>query len=73
VPAASEAIAFLRGADRADAFDQQALRERLLDVIVGAHAQAHQLVDLVVLGGQEDHRHLGLLAQALQQLTCWST
>jgi len=52
----------------ADAFHQKTLRERLLDVVVGAHAQAEHLVDLVVLGGQEDHRHLGLLAHALQQV-----
>jgi hypothetical protein len=44
--------------ERADAFHQQALRERLLHVVVRAHAQAQHLVDLVVLGGQEDHRHL---------------
>jgi hypothetical protein len=53
---------------RADALDQQTLRERLLDVVVGAHAQAQHLVDLVVLGGQEDHRHRGFLAQPLQQV-----
>jgi hypothetical protein len=41
----------------ADALDQQALRERLLDVVVGAHAQAQHLVDLVVLRGEEDDRH----------------
>ena len=41
-----------------DAFDQQALRKRLLDIIVRAHAQAHDLVHLFVLRGQEDHRHV---------------
>jgi hypothetical protein len=40
----------------------------LLDEIVGAHLEAEQLVDLVVLRGQEDHRQVGLLAQAAQQL-----
>jgi hypothetical protein len=46
----------------------EALRERLLDEVVGAHFQAEQLVDLVILGGQEDHRQIGLLAQPAQQL-----
>jgi hypothetical protein len=48
--------------------DQQALRERLPDEVVGAHLEAEQFVDLLVLGGEEDHRHVGLLAQAAQQL-----
>src|SRR5881227_2915345 len=34
---------------RADALDQQPLRKRLADVIIGAHAQTEQLVDLVIL------------------------
>jgi hypothetical protein len=54
--------------ERADAFHQKTLRKRLAHVIVGAHAQAHHLVDLIILGGEEDHRHLGFLAQALQQI-----
>ena len=33
----------------ADALQQQALAERLGDVVVGAEAQAHQLVDFLVL------------------------
>src|ERR1700674_3947800 len=53
---------------RLDALDQEALRERLADEIVGAHFQAEQLVDLLVLGGEEDHRQVGLLAQAAEQL-----
>ena len=53
---------------RLDALHHQALRERLGDVVVGAHLEAEQLVDLLVLGGEEDHRHVGLLAQAAQQL-----
>ena len=44
------------------------MRERLVDVVVGAHLEAEQLVDLLVLGGQEDHGHVGLLAQPAQQL-----
>ena len=51
----------------ADAFEQQALGERLPDEIVGAHAQAQHLVDLLVLGGEEDHRELVRLADAVQQ------
>jgi len=43
------------------------LREGLPDVVVGPHAQPEQLVDLVVLGCQEYHRQVALLAQALQQ------
>ena len=53
---------------RFDALDQKPLRERFADEIVGAHLQAEQLVDLLVLGGEEDHRHVGLLAQPPQQL-----
>ena len=45
-----------------------ALVSVLLLHAAGAHAQAEHLVDLVVLGGQEDHRHVGFLAQAVQQL-----
>jgi hypothetical protein len=52
----------------ADALEQQALRERLADEIVGAHAQAQHLVDLLVLRGQEDHRELLGLANAVEQL-----
>ena len=33
-------------------------RERLGDVVVGAHLEAGDLVDLVPLGGQHDDRHL---------------
>ena len=52
----------------ADAFDQQTLRERLGDVVVGAHAQAQHLVQFVVLGGEEDHRHVAVLPQPAEQL-----
>ena len=62
------AVGRLAAQQHADALDQQALGERLLDVVVRAHAQAHQLVHLVILRGEEDHRHLGLAAQALQEL-----
>ena len=62
------ALQLLAPQQGADALDQQALRERLGDVVVGAHAQAEHLVDLVVLGGQEDHGQLALLAQPAEQL-----
>ena len=54
--------------DRLDALDEQALRERFADEIVGAHLEAEQLVDLLVLGGEEDHRQIGFLAQTPEQL-----
>ena len=46
---------------------QQTLAEWLGDVVIRAQTQAHQLVHLLVLGGQEDHRHGGACAQTLQQ------
>ena len=48
--------------------DQQALAERLVHVVVGAEVEAEDLVDLLVLGGQDDHRHVGGPAQAAQHL-----
>ena len=51
-----------------DALHDQALRERLGDIVVGAHLEAEQFVDLFVLGGQEDDRHRRLLAHATQKL-----
>src|SRR3984893_8255907 len=35
-----------------DAFDQQPLRERLADIVVGTHPQAEKLLDLLLLRGQ---------------------
>ena len=43
--------------------DQLAGGERLGHVVVGAQFQADDLVDLAVLGGQHDHRHVRPLAQ----------
>ena len=43
--------------------DQLARRERLGHVVVGAEFQPDHLVDLAVLGGQHDHRHVGPIAQ----------
>ncbi len=62
-------VARLRPAQhRLDPLDQQPLREGFADEVVGAHLEAEQLVDLLVLGGQEDHRQLAPLAQPPQQL-----
>ena len=47
---------------RANALDQEALRKRLLDVVVGTHAQTEQLVDLIILRCQENHRDRALTA-----------
>ena len=58
---------FIPAQQGADAFNQQALAERLGDVVVSAEAQAHQLIDFLILGGQEDNRDGAALAQALQQ------
>src|SRR5487761_17990 len=52
----------------ADALDKETLRERLLDVIVRAHAQAEHFVDLVILRGKEDNRKRALLTQIGEQL-----
>ena len=43
----------------ADAGDQLARRVRLGDVVVGAELEPDHLVDLVVLGADHDHRHVG--------------
>ena len=52
----------------ADALNQQPLRKRLLDVVVGAHSEAQQLVDLVILRGQEDHGDRALSTKLAEQL-----
>ncbi len=48
--------------------DEEPLGEGLADEIIGAHLEAEQLVDLVILRGEENHRHVGALAQAAKQL-----
>ena len=48
--------------------DQKPLRERFADEIVGAHLEPEQLVDLLVLGGEEDDGKLGALAEPAQKL-----
>ena len=50
------------------ALDQQAHRERFGNVVVGAHLEANQLINLVVLGGEEDHRHTRLATQPGEHL-----
>ncbi len=71
VPAALAAAAASRFADaaqdRLDPLDQQPLGKRLGDEVVGAHLQAEQFVDFLVLGRQEDDRKIGFLAQAAQE------
>ena len=49
---------------RSDAAAELTDRERLGDVVVGAHLEAEHLVDLVVLGGEHDDRHLAAAAHA---------
>src|SRR5579871_1810354 len=46
-----------------DALDQEPLRKRLADEIVGAHLEAEQFVDFLVLGGEKDHRQVGFLPE----------
>ena len=41
---------------RLHALDQEPLRERFADEVVGAHLEAEHFVDLLVLGGEEDDR-----------------
>ncbi len=59
---------FAAAQKRADALDQQALRERLLDIVVRPHAETQHLVDFLVLRGEEDHRHRRRLAEFEQHL-----
>src|ERR1700734_1277775 len=54
--------------DRLYPLDEKALGERLADEIVGAHLEAEQLINLLVLRRQENHRQIGLLPQAPQKL-----
>ena len=61
-------LAIARAAqNRPDTLDQKTLREGFAHKIVSTHLEAEEFVDLVVLGGQEDHRHIALLAQPAQQ------
>ncbi len=51
-----------------DALEKEALAERLLDEVIGAEGEAEDLVDLLILGGEEDDRKTVLFAQGPQQL-----
>ena len=52
--------------DRLDALDEQSLRKRLPNEIVGAHLETEQFVDLLVLRGEEYDGKIGLLPQSPQ-------
>jgi hypothetical protein len=54
--------------DCADAGDEQALGERLADIVVRSQSETERLVQLIVLGGEEDDRQRALLPQPPQQL-----
>src|SRR5215211_979318 len=63
------ALEHLRAAERRlHAAAELADRERLRDVVVRAHLEAEDLVDLVVLRGQHDDRHLAAAAQPAADL-----
>src|SRR4029079_14747899 len=62
------ALEVLAPKDRTHAGNQQPLREGLGDIIVGTHREPQRLVELVVLGGEEDHRHRAEFTQAAKQL-----
>ena len=49
-------------------FDQQPLTERLMHVVVGAQVEAEDFIDLLVLGRQDDHRHVGRPTKAAKHL-----
>ena len=51
------ALQLLPAQDRTNARDQKPLREGFGDVVIRAHGKAERFVDLIVLGGEEDHRH----------------
>ena len=51
-----------------DPLNQEPLRERLPDEVVGPHLEPEQLVYLLVLRGQEDDGDVGFLAQPPEQL-----
>src|SRR3984893_13284428 len=51
-----------------DALDQQPLRKRLADVIIGPPAQAKPFVGLVLLARQGNHRDMAVAPELTQQL-----
>ena len=54
--------------ERLDAAHQLADAERLDEVVIGAHLEPDDLVDLVRAGGQEQHRRARLAPQLAQHL-----
>src|SRR5580658_2649001 len=52
---------------RPDPLDQEPLGKGLGDVVVGPHPQAQRLVDLVILGCEENDRQIALAAQMAEQ------
>ena len=50
-----------------DSRQQQPLRERLGDIVVGPHAKTKRLVQLIIFTSQKNHRHLRMIADFLQQ------
>ena len=54
--------------DRLDPLDQQTLAEGLVHIVVGPKVEAEDLVDLFVLGGQDNDRDVRSLAQAAKHL-----
>src|ERR1700731_3678609 len=47
--------------------DEKALRKGFADEIVGAHLEPEQFIDFLILRGEEDHRHVGLLTEPAEQ------
>jgi hypothetical protein len=65
--AAGAAREFAASQQSTDALDQEPLRERLLDVVVGTHTQSQDLIDLIVFRGEKDDRHRAVFAKMAQQ------
>ena len=53
---------------RLDPREQLLAAERLHDVVVGAGPETAHLVDLATPRGEQDHRHVAQVAQALERL-----
>jgi hypothetical protein len=53
---------------RLHALDEETLGEGFADEVVRAHLEAEELVDLLVLRGQEDHRQVRFLPRRPEQL-----
>src|SRR5262245_22054940 len=54
--------------DRVDALHQLSGAEGLGDVVVGAHLEAHLLIHVAPLRGEQDHRDVARLLVALERL-----